>query len=292
MRRIGLILLAGFALGSTASVIRVGIGEIHPVALVAFRFAVATLAFALTLLLLRIGLPRDSQIWRDILLVGLSQGFQLLAFTIALQYISSAVLAIFIALVPFFTALMAHLWLTHERLQPKNWLGLLTAFAGVLFLILTRTSGLAGIAVGLETRGQLLALAGALGSAAGIVYARRQLQEIHPVVVTAGQMGIGLIMTLPLTLFFPKWDLSTITWRGWFAILYTAMIGSYAGFLLLFYMVRRYGATVSVLPAYLMPPISATIGALFLGEVITPSLIVGAGLIFIGLFLASQSPGQ
>jgi drug/metabolite transporter (DMT)-like permease len=65
-------------------------------------------------------------------------------------------------------------------------------------------------------------------------------------------------------------------------------IGSYLGFLLPFYMVRRYGATISGLPAYLMPPVSGTIGALFLGEVITHSLIAGAILIFIGLFPASQ----
>jgi drug/metabolite transporter (DMT)-like permease len=288
MQRIGLILLAGFALGSTASVIRVGIAEIQPISLVALRFGVATLAFAVTLPVFRIDLPHDSRTWRDIAIVGLTQGFQLLAFTIALQYISGAVLTIFIALVPFFTAIMAHLWLTQEQLNLKKWFGLSTAFAGVLLLILTRTSGLVGIAAGLEIRGQLLALAGALISAAGIVYARRRLREINAVVVTAGQMVTGLVMTLPVALFLNNTDLSAITWRGWFATFYTAMIGSYLGFLLLFYMVRQYGATISVLPAYLMPPISGTIGALFLGEVITRSLIGGAILIFIGLFLASQ----
>ena len=45
-QRLGLILLAGLALGSTASVIRVGIAEIHPILLVALRLGIATLAFA------------------------------------------------------------------------------------------------------------------------------------------------------------------------------------------------------------------------------------------------------
>lgn len=287
-QRIGLILLAGLALGSTASVIRIGIAEIHPITLVVLRLGIATLAFAVTLPLFRVGLPRDSHIWWDILLVGLTQGFQLLAFTIAVQYISSAVLAIFIAMVPFFTAIMGYFWLTQERLNLRRWSGLLTAFAGVLFLILTRTSGLVGLTSGVELRGQLLALAGAVISAAGIVYARLRLREVNAVVVTAGQMLTGFVLTLPFAIVLNNTDLSIVTWRGWFATLYTAMIGSYLGFLLLFYMVRRYSATVSVLPAYLMPPISATIGALFLGEIITPSLIGGAVLILIGLFLASQ----
>ncbi|HKY52897.1 MAG TPA: DMT family transporter [Anaerolineales bacterium] len=114
------------------------------------------------------------------------------------------------------------------------------------------------------------------------------MRDVNAVVVTAGQMLTGLILTLPFAVFLKDIDLSTITWRGWFAILYTAMVGSYLGFLLLFTMVKRYSATISVLPAYLMPPVSATIGALFLGEIITPSLIGGAALILIGLFLASQ----
>jgi drug/metabolite transporter (DMT)-like permease len=163
-----------------------------------------------------------------------------------------------------------------------------TAFAGVLLLILTRTSGLAGIATGFEIRGQLLALASALISAAGIVYARRALRQVNAVVVTAGQMFTGLLLTLPIALLLNDTDLSTLTWRAWFATFYAAMIGSYLGFLLLFYMVRRYGATVAALPAYLMPPVSATIGALLLGEVITPSLIGGAILILSGLFLTIQ----
>jgi drug/metabolite transporter (DMT)-like permease len=221
-------------------------------------------------------------------LVGFTQGFQLLAFTFALQYISSAVVTIFIALTPFLTAIMAHLWLTQEQLNSQKWLGLMTAFAGILLLILTRTSGLAGIAAGLEIRGQLLALAGALVSAAGIFYARRQLREVNAVVVTAGQMMTGLVMTLPFVVFLNNTDLSVITMSGWLATFYAALVGSYLGFLLLFIMVRRYSATVAALPAYLMPPISGTIGVLLLGEVITPSLIGGAILILIGLFLASQ----
>jgi drug/metabolite transporter (DMT)-like permease len=287
-QRSGLILLAGLALGSSASVARLGVLEIHPITFVVLRFAVATLAFAVTLPLFRIRLPGDSRTWRDILIVGLTQGFQLLVFTIALQFISSAVLTIFIALVPLFTAIMAQLWLTQERLTLRNWLGLVTAFAGVLLLIFTRTSGLTGLSTGFELRGQLLALTGALVSAAGVVYARLRLREVNAVVVTAGQMVTGLLLTLPFAMFLSSTDLSAISWRGWFATLFTALIGSYLGFLLLFYMVKRYGATTSVLPAYLMPPVSATIGALFLGEIITPSLVAGAGLILFGLFLASE----
>lgn len=287
-QRIVLILVAGFALGSTASVTRLGVAEIHPVTLVALRFAIATLAFAMTLAVIHSPLPQDKRAWFDIVLVGLTQGFQLLSFTIALQYISSAVVVIFIAMVPLFTGVMAHLWLAQERLTLAKGLGLIVAFAGVLFLILTRTTGLAGIAGGFEVSAQLLALAGAIISAAGVVYARRRLRAVDAVVVTAGQMATGFVLTLPFAVILNTTNIAAVTWHGWFAMLYSAMIGSYLGFLLLFYMVKRFSATVSVLPAYLMPPVSATLGAIFLGEIITLPLIGSAILILVGLFLASK----
>lgn len=287
-RKLGLILLAGLAFGSTTSVTRLGVAEIHPVTLVALRFGVTTLAFVVTLRLLRIGLPRERQTRIDIALVGFTQGFQVLAFTLALQYISSGVLAIFVAMIPLFTAVIVYFWLSSEQLALTKWLGLIIAFAGVLWLILTRTSGLGGPSTGREWQGHLLALAGAVVSAGGIVYARRALRAVEAVVVTAGQMPTALLLTAPFALVLNNTNLAVVTWRGWFALVYSAMIGSYLGFLLLFIMVRRYGATISVLPSYVMPPVSATIGAFLLGEVITLPLVVGAVLILVGLLFASQ----
>lgn len=288
MLRAALILLAGFALGSSASVTRFGVQELQPIVLVALRFTVATLVFAVILPLRRTPLPREARTWRDIAIVGLTQGVPVLWFTASLQYISSGVLAIIIALIPLATAIMAQRWLAHERLRASNWLGLILAFAGVCWLILTRTTGLAGISAGLAVRGQLLALAGALVSAAGVIYARLRLRQVNATVTTGGQMLTGLLVALPFALAVGDFDLSAITWRGWFTVAYTGVIGSSLGFLLLFYMVQRYGATISMLPSYLMPPVSAVIGALWLGEMITPVLLGAGVLILIGLFLSGK----
>ena len=66
------------------------------------------------------------------------------------------------------------------------------------------------------------------------------------------------------------------------------MVGSFSAFFLMFTLNRRYGATTSVLPTYLTPAVSAVLGAVLLGEVITPPFLAAAGMILAGVFLPSR----
>ncbi len=284
---LGLILLTGMALGSSVVMTRFALAQLSPLALIMVRLALATLAFILILAMLGRSLPRDERTWIAIAMVGISQALSLLLFISALQFISSAVLTIFIALIPLFTGLLAHLFLPNEKLNAAKLIGLGVALAGVLYLILTRTTGIAN-AAGLDLSGFLLALGGGITAAASTVYTRLRLRGVDVMVVTGGQFAAGLLAVAPVSLGFSSVNLLALDLRGWFAVVYTAMIGSLAGFFLMFYMIRRFGATISVLPGYVMPVVSASLGALLLGEIVTLPLIGGAGLILMGVFLASR----
>lgn len=288
-QRIGLIVLTGAVLGSSVVMTRVGVSEIAPLSLVLLRLVVATLGFAITLLLFKRNLPREARIWLDIAIVGITNaGIPLVFFTIALQFISSAVLTIFIALVPLFTGLMAHVWLEQEKLTRVKIAGLVAAFVGVLVLLLTGTTGLAQVASGLDVRGQILALIGAVVGAVSGVYTRLKLRGTDVIVVTAGQFAVGLLVVAPFALALSSLNVSAITLRGWFSVVYTGIIGSFIGFLLVFYMIKRFGATIASLPTYVMPAVSAALGVVILSEVVTPPLLAGASLILFGVFLASR----
>jgi len=54
------------------------------------------------------------------------------------------------------------------------------------------------------------------------------------------------------------------------------LAGLALGFLPIFTMVRRFGATTAVLPARLMPVVAGALGIWLLGEVITTTLGLGA----------------
>ncbi len=92
--RLGFVVLAGLALGSSAVLSRFGLQDIAPLSLVALRLGVATVAFLLTLRVLRPGFPRHPRPLLDIAIVGLTtMAIPLSAFTLALQFVSSAVLS-------------------------------------------------------------------------------------------------------------------------------------------------------------------------------------------------------
>lgn len=289
MERIVLILLTGLALGSSVVVVRVGLVEIQPLPLAVLRLTVASLAFIITLRLLRREMPRDPRTLFDIALVGMANtAFPLLAFTVALQFLSSGVLTIYLALIPLFTALMAHVWLEQERLTLLKIAGLVVSFGGVIFLLITRTTGLVASVAGQDIIAQILVLGGVLAVAAATVYTRLRLRGADALMVAALQTVVAWLAVSLFAVFFSTIDLGEITWRGWTAVVYTAIVGSFVGFFLLFYLIRRYGATASALPSYVMPAVSAFLGVLILGEIITLPLVVGAVLILAGVFLTSR----
>jgi drug/metabolite transporter (DMT)-like permease len=166
-------------------------------------------------------------------------------------------------------------------------LGLLVALGGVLILLLTGTNGLSEVAA-TDLRGQALAFIGVAVGAVSGVYAQRHLQKVDVCVLTGGQFAAALLVVAPLALFFNPLDLGAITPRGWLAIGYTGLIASFFGLLIFFYMIQRFGATIASLPNYLYPAVSAVLGAMILGEVVTAPLIGGMILILIGVFLVSR----
>ena len=287
MARMTFVIAAGVALGTSVVITRLGVAEVGPLPLVALRLTVACLAYAALWLIRRIRLPRGRRTWIDIAVVGLTQVGPLLLFTTALQFISSGVLTVFISLVPLLTYLLAARLLRQERLGTLGRLGLAVGFGGVLLLLATGTTGLA--AGSGDLRGHFLALGGSVLAAFSTVYARRRLREIEAVVVTGGQFLAAWAIAAPLSLAFGEFHLAQFSWRGWLAIGYGGLVGSFFAFLLMFEMVRRYGATPSVLPAYVMPLVSSLFGALLLGEVITPELVVSGAIILCGVFLAGMS---
>ena len=289
MKRLVLVLLAGTAYGSSVVISRMGLSEIPPLSLAALRLGFATILFIPTLIILKKELPRNHSTLRDIIISGIATtAVPLTAFITALAFISSGVHTVFISLIPLFTAVIAHRWLAHERLSGAKLIGLLVALSGVVLLILTRTTGISENGGSVDLRGPALVLFGVLAASSAAVFTRARLKDADLFVVTAGQIAVAFIAVSIFVPFFSDLDLSAVTIKGWFSVFYTGLIGSYLAFLLNFYLIKRYGATTSTLPTYIMPAVSAILGALLLGELITLPLVLGAIIILLGVFLSNR----
>ena len=95
-------------------------------------------------------------------------------------------------------------------------------------------------------------------------------------------------MIAPFAFWLTRADFSGVTWRGWLAVSYNGIIGSFVAFWLVFTIIKRYGATSSVLPSYLMPSIAGIFGAALLGEIISLPLVLAAVVILLGIYFASR----
>jgi drug/metabolite transporter (DMT)-like permease len=207
---------------------------------------------------------------------------------VALQHASSGVVAVLASLGPVFTALLAGVVLHEQPLRRPQLLGLGLAFVGVAVLISTRSSGL-GSAQSDDLRGQLFALLVAVIMAFATVYSRRQLTGVDPLASSAGQITAALLIVLPLMLLFgPPLVEVRFSTAGWLAVIVSGAIGLSASFILFLGMIERHGPTAALLALYVMPVAAALLGALFLGESLSPSMLAGAAFVLLGVALFTR----
>jgi drug/metabolite transporter (DMT)-like permease len=166
--------------------------------------------------------------------------------------------------------------------------GLAAAFAGVVVLIATRSTGLTDVAKG-DPRGHLMALTVALMTALSAIYSRRRLVNTDPVAAAAGQIAAGLLFVALVTMSLgERVAIGTVTIQGWLAVILSGAVGLSASFILFLGMIARHGPTASLLALYVMPVAAALLGAVFLRESITLPMAVGSILVLAGVFLFTR----
>jgi drug/metabolite transporter (DMT)-like permease len=182
---------------------------------------------------------------------------------------------------------MAHFWLSDEKLTPRKTLGVSLAVGGAGLLVLLGETGLPDVTRG-NPIGYFLVLTAMIIASAMTIYARKYMSDLDWFEVGSVRMWTAAIVMIPLSLLIAGFDLSNVNAQGYMALLYAALIGTFAGMMLAFYNVKRFGATASAMTANLIPIVAIIGGALFLGETITTGMIFGMILILSGLAILNQ----
>lgn len=237
----------------------------------------ALLALALVRLL-RLPMPWTRRARQCYLAAGLGiYGAMLLVYWSA-QLIPSGWISVLFGLSPILTGIMASRWLQGAPLTPTRGLGASLGFMGLLVVFGEGSQGGPELVYGIAA----LCVAVVIHSASG-VWIKAIGISLPGLVVAAG----GLLVAAPL--FLLTWFVSGQTWpqaigiQAGASIIYLALIGSVLGFALYYYLLDQVDV-VRVALITLITPISALLlGALFNGEVITPMVWAGSGLILLGL---------
>jgi O-acetylserine/cysteine efflux transporter len=259
--------------------IKVGVSEFPPLFFLALRFLVIAL-----LLVPFVARPARRQLGPiaaiSLFLGGLNFGL----FYVGLGLGSGSMSAIAYQLATPFTVLLA--WpLLAEKPSLITSAGVVLAFAGVV--VLAAGPGLSGNMLAL-----LLVVGAAFAFAVSNVLTKRY-GPFDPLML----MGWSSLLTVPQVLvmsllleYGQMASLATADGRGWLALAYTIFIGGIVGFSLWFWLIGRCSMG-RVAPFGLLLPVFALISSvLFLGERMTPKLIVGGLLAISGVALTQIKP--
>jgi drug/metabolite transporter (DMT)-like permease len=120
------------------------------------------------------------------------------------------------------------------------------------------------------------------------VYARKFMLNFDAFDVASVRMFVATLAVVPLSALFVGMDLRGVNGQGYFALGYAALVGNFAGMLLAFYNIKRFGATAAAMPLYVIPVVGSLGGALLLGEQITAGMTTGMGFIALGIGLINR----
>jgi drug/metabolite transporter (DMT)-like permease len=297
--------------GSSFLFIKIGLDQgLPPLALVSYRLLIAVLFLVVLLRLTHGRLPRSREAWWRLTVLGfINVALPFCLITWGEQYTSSAIASILNALTPLFTIFIASLVLHDEPIRLNAMTGVLIGFGGAVLLTSPSIGAAPGAGGTSELVGELAIAAGALSYAFGAVFARHQITgrkliddpvagprtpsavEIAlPQALVSGSMVT--VVALITQLGQPHPVLAPPTPQAWLAVLWLGLLGSGVAHVLMFTIIRWWGAGRATLVTYLMPVVGIALGVAILGETLLAIEFLGALLIIGGLLVANSRYGR
>ena len=266
--------------GASFMFIKVGVRELDPITLVAFRVALGALSLAPVLLVAlgREGLRQLRANLRPIVVIGLlNSAIPFWSLSWAETRIDSGLAAVIQASAPLFTALLALRFSRSERVTGARLAGLLVGFVGVVLLVGAQPSG--------DVVAALAVVFSALCYAAAALYAGRRVAHVAPLVTAFGALTAASLVTLPAGL--ARLPNSTPDWKVVGSVLALGIGGTGIAYILYYGLIAGAGASRSILVTYLVPALALAYGAILLGEEIGAVAVGGLALVLGGVALGT-----
>lgn len=273
--RLTLLLLGGIW-GSSFLFMRVAEPELGAVPLIALRVSLAALVLV-AWLAARGELGRLRGHARAFFVLGaLNSAVPFTLYAWSTRSLGAGLPSVLNATVPMFGAMVAFLWL-RERLGLVRGLGLALGFAGVL--VLTWPKLVAGAADS-SALGVAAGLLAAILYALAAHYSKRHLSGVAPLVVAAGSLlGASALLVPPALLLLPA---QTPSARALGAALALAVLCTSVAQALFFRLLQTLGPTRAITVTYLIPAFGLLWSFLFLGEPLTPRMLLGSAIVVVG----------
>lgn len=278
------IVAVSFIWGSTWVAIKIGLGSMPPFLSAGMRFAIAAGILSALAWASRVPPPRDGRTHGGLLALGF------LNFVVNYgvvywgeQYVSSGLTAVLFATYPLFVLLIAHFTIGAERITARKVAGVALGFAGVGVIFSS------DLALG-DSRAMLAAaviLISPVASAITSVGIKKWGHDLHPYTLTALPMAYGAVALTAIGLATEspraiEWSAVSIA-----ALLYLAVFGSVVAFVVYYRLLKVVPVSLLALVSYAFPIVAVALGWLILEEALLGSTLAGAGMVLVGIALAT-----
>ena len=196
----------------------------------------------------------------------------------AAQHIPSGWISVIFGLAPIMTGVMAPLFLKERPLSLLQLIGILFGLLGLFTIFGSQCRADGDVIYGICAM-----LFAVFCYAISGLWIKRIGSTVNGFVMTTGGLSVAAPLFL-LTWFFSgnTWP-ETIAFRAAGAIIYLSVMGSLVGFALYYHLLKTISVTRVALIALITPVSALLLGATLNGEIITPAVWGGTGLILTGL---------
>jgi len=266
--------------GASFLFMRVATPEFGPIALIALRVSIATLILAPAICRAGAFAQFRSKLW-PLFVVGVTNSampFCLLAWSTL--YVGAGLDSVLNATTPLWAAAIAAT-VYRTSIGSRQIAGLLIGLVGVVVLVrdtFHADVGKVPLAIGAALLATLL-----YGFA--VNYSKRNLAGVRPFVVAFGSQFMASIVLVPLALL--SWPRHSVPASGWACVASLGIVCTGVAYVLYFRLVEHVGASYAASVTFVIPIFGVLWGAIFLGEKITATMIVGGAIILLGTGLAS-----
>lgn len=174
-----------------------------------------------------------------------------------------------------------------ERLTRFNILGQLLALVGVLLVVTAPVDGSAPN----RLLGDLLTFGAVLAASAGLILSKELFRAYHALTITSAVFLVGAISSAPLAalshLQNPHWY-ETVSTGAWLGLAFLAIFSSVVAYLAFEWGLEHSTASAAGISGHFSVLTGAFLASVLLGEILSPGFILGAGLILLGVVLATR----
>lgn len=250
--------------GSSFVWIKIGVLELGPLFLVAYRLTFSSLACGVLMLVRKEKLPRNPRDWVKICIYGVLNPFiPFLLIAWAEVRIPSGTAALLNGSAPFFAYLTAHFMLTDERLNLRKICSLTLGFSGLALLYshtLMQESNDA------DLWGKVAVTVAAACYGLTITWTRKALGHVPSLVLSSTTVFVGCVLVWLVVLISGQPLPVPQSLEAWASFIWLGVFGTGVALFIFFALIKEWGATRASLVLYTFPLVGFILGYIFLGE--------------------------